>query len=96
MTMFNLKSTNDASLELLKQLWAISNFGATEIRPVLVSILKQLQDHTSHSVFVTMANRDEMGELRYGELLSELPLRMRRLVWEADAAAANSSSSSLL
>jgi len=89
-------SHNDALLELLKQSWAISNFGATEIRPVLVSILKKLQDDTPHSVLVTMANRDEMGELRYGELLSELPLRMRRLVWEADAAAANSSSSSLL
>jgi hypothetical protein len=91
------RSHNDALLELLKQSWAISNFGATEIRPVLVSILKKLQDDTPHSVLLTMANRDEMGELRYGELLSELPLRMRRLVWEADAAAAaNSSSSPLL
>ena len=87
-------TNNEALLNLLKESWAVSNLGVPELRPVLVAVLKKLEEDTPQSVLLTMASRDPAtGNLKYGELLSELPLRMRRLVWEADAAAATDSSS---
>jgi len=77
-------------LNLLKESWAVSNLDVPELRPVLVAVLKKIEEDTPQSVLLTMASRDPAtGDLKYGELLSELPLRMRRLVFEAASGISN-------
>jgi hypothetical protein len=106
-----LPSGREALMHLLRQSWGVAAASTSitsttaaappaelVLRPVLVAVLKKLEEEVPPSVLITMAERDhKTKELKYGELLKEIPLKMRRLVWEADVddhAAKSSSSSS--
>ena len=71
-----------ALLDLLQSSW---NFiSVPELRPVVISLIKKLGDQTPAEVLTVLAKKEEGGELKYGELLQQFGLNMRRLVWEAD------------
>jgi len=97
----SLPEAREALLNLLRISWGVAaatpatpqNLPGTAttlsaeltLRPVLVAVLKKLEEEVPPSVLITMAERDsKTGEMKYGDLLSEIPLKMRRLVWEAD------------
>jgi hypothetical protein len=71
-----------ALFDLLQSSW---NFiSVPELRPVVISLIKKLGDQTPAEVLTVLAKKEEGGELKYGELLQQFGLNMRRLVWEAD------------
>jgi len=71
-------------LELLKSSWAYATkFPDSELRPVVLAVLKKLGEETPLAVLTALAERDE-GKLRHAEIFHHLSPLLKRLVWEAD------------
>lgn len=88
-------SGKETLLELLKSTWDYRDI--PELRPVFVTLVKKLGEETPVEVLILLAKKDvakqssstngEEGAgstLKYGELLNQFGLPMKRLVWEAD------------
>ena len=88
-------SGKETLLELLKSTWDYRDI--PELRPIFVTLVKKLGEETPLEVLILLAKKDvakqsssTSGEeggtitLKYGELLNQFGLPMKRLVWEAD------------
>ena len=77
----NQNKGREALLVLLKSSWEYIH--VPELRPVFVTLIKKLGDQTPVEVLILLAKKDD-NSLKYGELLDQFGVPMKRLVWEAD------------
>ena len=80
-----IRKTNSEEplLNLLKQCWGYATT-IPELRPVLLTVLRQLGSRTPTAVLKALGEQDEKGEMKHAEVFRPLPPLLKRLVWETD------------
>lgn len=80
-----IRKTNSEEplLNLLKQCWGYATT-IPELRPVLLTVLRQLGSRTPAAVLKALGEQDEKGEMKHAEVFRPLPPLLKRLVWETD------------